>query len=1376
MKRLAAFSGLAFTLWLGVGRAQAATVFTYDSPGSLVSQTVSNSVAPEILSPPLSRILSADGNVNFTVLASGPGPLAYQWLSNGVPIPGATGEVFNITNVVVPKNVVSNGSFELPPVLVPSLNYVAGHLFSGWQVETGNVDHVFSSSWISADGFQSMDLNGTAAGAIFQDVPTTPGQAYFLRYAIAGNPAASPVLKTNVAWWDGAVLATNTANITGRSYDDMGWTNYEYAVTATGNPTRLKFASLSTGGAGPALDDVSLIALPPSPAQYSVIVSNSSGSVTSTVATIEFDTDRNGLPDAWERTYFALPGQPPSADRDGDGVSNLDEYRDGTNPTNSASVRPRLNITAWPGGAVGVQAMRPSYALNESVQLAAQSQSGVTFIAWNGSITNTNPVVNLVMNGTKSVNAIFGYNLLNGTNADGGIEVGSTNTYAFPANAGDTIVLRCGQLAGTASFAPWLRLYGPGAVLVSSVSHASDAYLAYRATNSGMFSVTVTSTGTGQSGDYRLRFMRLPAAYVVPAGDEGGTLTNGGNVSGTNDLGDEDLWTFTANSGDNVVLRCADTSGGASYLPWVRLYGPDGALLASDADAADSYVAYRATNSGTFSVLVGSATAGFTGSYLLRFAQMPGVFTIPPGDEGGTLVNGGNHDGTNDLGDEDMWSFSANTGDSVVLRCGKLSGTASYYPWVRIYGPNGALLAQDNDATDAYVAYRMTNSGSFTVLVGSAYAGNTGAYRLRFMQIPGAFIVPPGDEGGAMTSGGNHDGTNDLGDEDIWTFTANTGDNLVLRCGETSGVGSYAPWIRLYGPTGALLSQNNNATDAYLAYQATNSGTFTVLIGSANAGYTGTYRLRLMRMPGAFSTPPGDEGGALSNGGNHDGVTDIGDEDPWTFTANAGENVILRCGELSGTASYTPWLRLYGPNGALLAQDNDATDARLAYQTTNSGTFTVLVGSSTVGHTGTYRLRFGRLPGAFSTPPGDEGGALTNGAAHEGITSIGDEDLWSLSANAGDTIVLRCADSSGNTGYYPYLRLYGPNGVLLAADTDQSDAWITHRATNSGPFTAVVGSYYQGYTGTYRLRLAQVPGAFVVPPGDEGGALVNGGNHDGTNELGDEDIWTFTANNGDNIVLRCADVSTNSGYYPYLRLYGSNGALLDADADQTDSFLAYRATNSGPFTVLVGSYYQGYAANYRLRFMQMPGTFVVPVGDDGGAISPGVTNNATTDLADEDAWSFTGFNNVPLVLNCQRIAGTITPWMRLYSPTGVFLREVANATLGTINYTPTNTGTFTVLVGSYYRGQFGTYRLYGSGAFTAGLKLGTPSISGSELTIPLTGGYSNLQFTALMTTNLTPPVVWSPTLTNQFDPSGNFTLTNTYSPSQPQKYLRVSLP
>jgi hypothetical protein len=128
--------------------------------------------------------------------------------------------------------------------------------------------------------------------------------------------------------------------------------------------------------------------------------------------------------------------------------------------------------------------------------------------------------------------------------------------------------------------------------------------------------------------------------------------------------------------------------------------------------------------------------------------------------------------------------------------------------------------------------------------------------------------------------------------------------------------------------------------------------------------------------------------------------------------------------------------------------------------------------------------------------------SLINGANQTGIIfSNTVADTYTFAANAGDSINLRL----GTTNFYGYLQLFGPDATLQDAvgGYPVKDDAINYTATNSGTFTVLVSSAVANGSGTYELHLAQVPEAFIVPAGDQGGPMTNGGNYDGV-------IWTCT--------------------------------------------------------------------------------------------------------------------------------------------------------------------------------------------------------------------------------------------------------------------------
>jgi len=139
---------------------------------------------------------------------------------------------------------------------------------------------------------------------------------------------------------------------------------------------------------------------------YSVVIANGSGSVTSSVAQLWIDSRGCGMPDWWQLAYFGNLNQNADSDFDGDGVSNLQEFLDGTNPTNRASFLSRLAVIAE-GGSVSVVPEQETYLPTNIVTLTGSPFPPNSFFGWTGDlVTRSNPAA-LTMNTNKNVRACF---------------------------------------------------------------------------------------------------------------------------------------------------------------------------------------------------------------------------------------------------------------------------------------------------------------------------------------------------------------------------------------------------------------------------------------------------------------------------------------------------------------------------------------------------------------------------------------------------------------------------------------------------------------------------------------------------------------------------------------------------------------------------------------------------------------------------------------------------------------------------------------------------------------------------------------------------------------------------------------------------------
>jgi hypothetical protein len=180
------------------------------------------------------------------------------------------------------QNLVQNGGFETPALggTTSAMTLSGCPAAFVWCIGQGNVDLV-RTRWEPGEGSQSLDLNGTEPGLLYQDLATTPGREYDLSFLFSGHPEGDPQ-KTMHIVWNGMDLGEFKWIVgPGQDFANMFWSPLTiFGLLATSPTTRLEFRSTTTtpcGGADPscgvALDGVSVTAVSsvPEPATLALV-------------------------------------------------------------------------------------------------------------------------------------------------------------------------------------------------------------------------------------------------------------------------------------------------------------------------------------------------------------------------------------------------------------------------------------------------------------------------------------------------------------------------------------------------------------------------------------------------------------------------------------------------------------------------------------------------------------------------------------------------------------------------------------------------------------------------------------------------------------------------------------------------------------------------------------------------------------------------------------------------------------------------------------------------------------------------------------------------------------------------------------------------
>jgi hypothetical protein len=336
------------------------------------------------------------GRTNFTALVDGPG-VTYQWRFNGNLIPGATSGTLTLTNIqysqagvysvlafnsagsVISSNAILTVTdpvhFTVSPTnqsVLPNTNVTLVAQAMGntpvryqWRFEGTNISNA-TNNFYSFTGANLFDHHGNWSVVIQDDISEAVSADAFI-YVLVKPFVTSHIQPATVLQGGTAVfslVATGAPTIWYR------WLRGGTAVLTSSVPmlvlTNVQFTTVVrvalTNGAQ---------------LNASQIFSPSAGTVALTVLP---DADGDGMWDVWETNYFgntvgtnfalALPG----GDADGDGMSNADEFRSGTNPTNALSVL-KIVLTATNANVL-------QFVAETNLTYSVQSRTNISTATW----------------------------------------------------------------------------------------------------------------------------------------------------------------------------------------------------------------------------------------------------------------------------------------------------------------------------------------------------------------------------------------------------------------------------------------------------------------------------------------------------------------------------------------------------------------------------------------------------------------------------------------------------------------------------------------------------------------------------------------------------------------------------------------------------------------------------------------------------------------------------------------------------------------------------------------------------------------------------------------------------------------------------------
>ena len=215
-------------------------------------------------------------------------------------------------------------------------------------------------------------------------------------------------------------------------------------------------------------------------------------------------------------------------------------------------------------------------------------------------------------------------------------------------------------------------------------------------------------------------------------------------------------------------------------------------------------------------------------------------------------------------------------------------------------------------------------------------------------------------------------------------------------------------------------------------------------------------------------------------------------------------------------------------------------------------------------------------------------GATNNIQAGQTITGAiapGQSDYFSFSATNGESVTILMGRGFGEAFFSPQLELYSPNGLLVSTSDSPSVTISALLLTNTGNYLIVCHDANDLFSASYGLSLIKNPDSNLPDP--DGGVLLPGERKTGNIGLGDLDVFSFSATNGDSVTVLMGSAFGEAGFVPQLELYAPSRRLLTI-ASGAPARLSECLDESGTYLIVCRDVAGVYGGSYDISLNLIP--------------------------------------------------------------------------------------------------------------------------------------------------------------------------------------------